>query len=127
MSPQLRKILSYVFLALPAAMVVMAGLVKITGNPEVSANLAKVGMGSYVFIIGLSELLAAVLLFFRKTEKVAFFFMLSFLGGAAAADLAMGTFPIPMILIGMLWIGMFLRHNEMFLPESENAPKASHA
>lgn len=116
MSSKTRKIISTVIMVLPAVMLVFSGLVKLTGGEDVVNGLTKMGFGPYIKIFGLAEIVFAVLFLVPATYKTGFFLILSYLGGAAAVEIAAGQPPVGLVLITLAWIGVFIRDRKNFLP-----------
>ncbi|WP_259014243.1 hypothetical protein [Emticicia fluvialis] len=115
MSNKTKKILSIIFLAIPSFMLLVSGIMKITGAEQVVTALAKAGLGSYITAFGIAEVIFVILLWIPKTYKVGFYFILSYLGGAASIELAEGNNPIAFGLIALAWIGFFLKSEENFI------------
>ncbi|MCF2492718.1 DoxX family protein [Dyadobacter chenhuakuii] len=107
-----------------SALVVMSGVMKLSGSEEVVSTLAKVGVGDYRVPLGLMEIGFAALFIYPKTMKIGFILLSCYFAGALATELSHGT-PfnalLPMILI---WIAAFLRDSSIFLPGS-HAEKAA--
>lgn len=116
MSSKTKKIVSIVIMVLPAIMLVVSGLAKLSDSEKVVNGLTQMGFGPYIKIFGLAEIIFAVLLFIPATYKTAFFLILSYLGGAAAVEIAAGQPPMGLLLIALAWIGVFLRDKKNFLP-----------
>lgn len=85
-------------------------------------GMTKIGYGSYYPILGVAEIIFVALLWYPKTWKTGFFFILSYLGGAAAIEVSTGQFPNALVLIASLWMGVYLKENAMFA-----APSAQHS
>ena len=116
MSPKTKKIIATVIMLLPACMLVVSGLVKLAGGEAVVNGLTKMGFGPYIKIFGLAEIIFAVLFLIPATYKTGFFLILSYLGGAAAVEIAAGQPPMGLLLITLAWIGVFIRDKKNFLP-----------
>jgi len=115
MSNKTRKILSIIFLAIPSLMVIMSGIMKLSGSEEIVTGLSKIGYGSLIGILGAAELVFVALLWIPKTWKVGFFLLLSYLGGAAAIEVSGGKGAVALVFITLLWIGAYLKDNFMFV------------
>lgn len=115
MSSKTQKWVSTGIMALPALIMVYSGIMKITHNEMMVESLGKVGFLPYITVVGVSELVFAILFMIPKTYKVGFFFVTSYLGGAAAIEIAEGRFPIAFVFIALAWIGVYLRDKNMFL------------
>lgn len=115
MSEKTKKVLALIFSILPSLMVVMSGVLKLSGS-EKMAGLAKIGFGSLLPVLGAVELISVALFLFPKTYKIGFYLLLSYLGGASAIEISTGQNPMGLILIALLWIGFYFKNQENFLP-----------
>lgn len=120
MSNKVKKILSIIFLAIPSFVMVMSGAMKLSGAEKVVTGLTKAGFGSYISILGIAEIIFVILLWVPKTYKIGFYFILSYLGGAAAIEIAGGTNPMALAFIALAWIGFFLKDNQNFVVKNTN-------
>lgn len=115
MSNKTKKILSVILLAIPSLMVVFSGIMKLSGSEQIVAGLSKIGYGPLIGILGAAELIFVALLWIPKTWKVGFFFLLSYLGGAAAIEVSGGQNAVALVLIALLWAGVYFKDNFMFV------------
>src|SRR5436190_17871923 len=115
MSKNVQRIIWIVLMAPPLLMLVMSGIMKITGNPQVVEGLTKFGLGNYILLLGVTELVSVILFIIPKTYKIGFLLVNAYLGGAFAAELAGGNPPVAAILLTLIWISVFIRNQEMFL------------
>ena len=115
MSSKTQKILAIIFMALPSLILVMSGVMKIMGGEEVVTGLTKAGYGPYITIFGIAEIIFVILFWIPKTYKIGFYFILSYLGGAAAVEIAGGVFPNAMVIIALAWIGFYLKDKGNFV------------
>lgn len=115
MSSKTQKILAIIFMALPSLMLVMSGVMKIMGGEQVVTGLTKAGYGPYIKIFGIAEIVFVILFWIPKTYKIGFYFILSYLGGAAAVELSGGANPVAFALIALAWIGFYLKDKSNFV------------
>lgn len=112
-----KKIIAIAVTVIAALMVVMSGVMKLTGSPELVSGLAKVGVGQYLIILGLMEIGFTALFLYPKTMKIGFILLCCYFAGALATELSHGT-PfnalLPMVLI---WVAAFLRDRSIFLTD----------
>ncbi len=121
MTSKTKNIVSIVVGALPAAMVLMSAIMKLTANPELVASMSKGGFGPYIPVFGTIEIISLILFFIPKTKKLGFYLLCSYLGGACAVELSMGShMPVSAILLAGFWISMFINDKTNFLPASTN-------
>jgi hypothetical protein len=107
-------------------MMIMAGSAKVLGMFPPEA-VEKMGLGSWIKVIGAGELATAVLLLIPRTSSLGVLLASSFWGGAICLHMSKGE-PIVMqsVLLLMTWVGAFLRVPGMFssFAGSSTAPTA---
>ena len=117
------KIASIIFTALATGMVILSGIMKLSGSEEVVTKLTSVGVGKYIPLLGLMEIAFAVLFLIPKTRKIGFILLTCYFSGAIATDLSHGmTIVNASMVLGLVWIAALLLDHTIFLP---SAPKAS--
>ncbi len=121
MTTKTKRILSIVIGAIPGAMVLMSGIMKLTMNPDMVKGLSAGGFGPYIQLFGAMEVIFLVLFFIPKTKNIGFFLLLSYLGGAMATEVGHGMKPISAVLIALFWISMFIGNKNLFLPAGNDA------
>lgn len=111
-----KKIITISFTALAVGMVVLSGIMKLSGSEQVVATLNKVGVGSYTNILGIMELAFAALFLYGPTMRIGFVLLSCYFAGAIATELSHGG-PIvnAMMPIALVWISAFLRDRSIFL------------
>ncbi|MDP1801101.1 MAG: DoxX family protein [Bacteroidota bacterium] len=120
MTTKTKRIISIVLMIIPSLMLVMSGVMKLTGAEQVVTGLTKAGLGNFITLIGAIELVSVALFLFPKTYKIGFLLLCSYLGGAMCIELAGGQPPIAAIFIAIIWISVFLRDKNMLLSSAEN-------
>src|SRR4051812_1972071 len=101
------RIISIILMAIPSLMLIMSAIMKLSGAKQVVEGLGKVGLGNYITLIGIIELLSLALLLIPKTRKIGFLLLCSSLGGEMCINLAGGKPPMAGIFIAVLWISVF--------------------
>lgn len=105
-----------VLMLIPSAMLVVSGIFKLSGNPQVTEGLTQLGFGSLIKIMGIAELLFVGLFLYPKTQKIGFYLILSYLGGASAIEISTGQPPVALAYIALVWLGLFVKDSKQFLP-----------
>ena len=95
---------------------------KLTGAEQVVTGLTKGGLGSYITLFGIIELIAVALFLYPKTYKIGFLLICCYLGGALSIELASAQPPSAAIFLAIVWISVFLKDKFMFL-NSEKTDK----
>jgi hypothetical protein len=118
MTAQTKRIVSIVLMAIPTLVLTIGGSLKIIGaEPQsVIQFLAQAGFDHRsIVLLGCTELIIAALLLYPKTTKIGFLLASCYFGGAFCLELGGGQAPAAAVFLTILWVGMFLRHKEMFL------------
>nr|WKN38773.1 DoxX family protein [Tunicatimonas sp. TK19036] len=121
-----KKIITKVFTGIASLMVVASGVMKLLGAEEVVNTMNKVGVGDYIILLGLMEILFTALFLYPKTMKIGFILLSCYFAGALATELSHnGPLLNPIIPMVLVWIAAFLRDQSVFLPASEHSTQIS--
>jgi hypothetical protein len=100
---------------IPALLIALSGVLKLSGNPKIVETMAALGVGRYVRLLGVMELVFAALFVFPPTMKVGFVLASCYFAGAIATELSHDALKInPFLPIVLLWIGAFIRDRSIF-------------
>src|SRR5215475_9220388 len=100
---------------IPALLIALSGVMKLTGNPQILDAMTALGVRRYVRWLGVMELAFAVLLVAPATFKLGFLLASCYFGGAIATELSHDMLKAnPFIPIALLWIGAFIRDRSIF-------------
>jgi len=110
------RITSIVLKALVSLMLVWSSIMKLTHAQPIVEGFSKSNLINLIDVIGLIELGSVILLWIPKTSKLGFLLLCAYLGGAMSIELAGGQAPMAAIFLAVLWISVYLKNKEMFLP-----------
>lgn len=83
--------------------------------PEMVEMMAKFGLGDWVKIIAVGELVSAVLFIIPKTSSLGVLLLSAHLGGAIATHMGNGEpFVMQTVILLLIWVANYLRNPEMF-------------
>jgi len=119
MATKTTRIISIALMALPSLMLIMSGVMKLAGAEQIVTGLTKAGLGSYITLFGIIELLSVALFIYPKTYKIGFLLICCYLGGALSIELASAQPPSAAIFLVIVWISVFLKDKLMFLQPVE--------
>ena len=102
-------------MAIPSIMLIMSGIMKLAGAEQIVAGLTKAGLGQYITLFGIIELVSVALFWFPKTYKIGFLLMSCYLAGALSIELTSSATPTAAFLLVFLWMGIFLKNKLMFV------------
>jgi len=110
-----KRIISIALMAIPSLMLTMSGVMKLVGAKQVTEGMSKIGLGNYITLLGLIELVSVALFIYPKTTKIGFLLLCSYLGGAISIELSGGQPPSAAIFLAVIWISVYLRDKLMFI------------
>ena len=120
MSAKTTRIISIILMVLPSLMLIMSGMMKLIGAEQIVTGLTKTGLGSYITLFGVIELISVALFLYPKTYKIGFLLICCYLGGALSIELASAQPPSAAIFLAIVWISVFLKNKFMFLNPTES-------
>lgn len=115
MSTKTQRILSIVLMGIPSLMVALSGVMKLMGAPQIVYALSKAGLGSYIQLFGITELVSVALLLYPKTYKTGFLLLCCYLGGALSIELSAAQPPMAAVFLTLLWVGIYLKNKQVFI------------
>lgn len=115
MSVKSKRIVSYILMAAVALLLTMSSLMKLSGADQVTTELSKAGLGPYIKLLGVIELLSVALFLYPKTFKIGFLLLCCYLGGALSIELAGGQAPVAAVFLVITWVSVYLRDKLMLL------------
>ena len=84
-------------------------------SPEVAATFAKYGLDGKMMLIGIGELLTALLFLIPRTSSFGVLVFSVYMGGAIATHMEQGEpYVMPAIMLVVGWFANWLRNPEMF-------------
>ena len=100
---------------IPALLIALSGVMKLSGNPRILEAMTTLGVGRYVRMLGVMELAFATLFVVPATFKLGFVLASCYFAGAIATDLSHDVLKVnPFVPIVLLWIGAFIRDRSIF-------------
>jgi uncharacterized membrane protein YphA (DoxX/SURF4 family) len=118
-----KKIITTIVTVLAAGMVVLSGIMKLSGSEQIVTTMNKVGVGPYIHTLAFMEIAFAVLFIIPATMRIGFVLLSCYFAGAIATELSHGgplmNAALPLTLI---WISAFLRDRSIFLPATKPVP-----
>jgi hypothetical protein len=108
-----RKITGWVLAGLLTALLLFSAMGKFT-MPEMIENFSKSGLGDWRVIIGVGEIISALLFLFPKTNIFGSFLLSSYFGGAILMHMVTGqSIMVPTVILILVWIISFVRNPEL--------------
>lgn len=133
MNGKARRIIGTALIIVVGILLLGSGATKIAHVPQVVAQMNSNGFsGEKLALVGILEVVCALLFLIPATRSWGFLLVSSFLGGAIATHFQHGQ-PVfaPLIVLALLWLGTWLRHTAILWkatageqPAGENGPFA---
>ena len=99
----------------PALLIGLSGVLKVSGNPKIAQTMTSLGVGRHVRMLGVMELAFAALFVAPATMKLGFLLASCYFGGAIATELSHDALKAnPFVPIVVLWVGAFVRNRSIF-------------
>jgi len=99
---------------------------KLAFVPQLVEIFSKIGLLSYLKILGMTELVFLALFLWNKTRKLGLLLLTGYFGGAMAVEMSHGTFFIaPATILALTWITAYLNDEKIFLSESKEVTKTA--
>lgn len=111
-----RKTINWIFVGLMSALFIMSATMKLMAgaDAEIAVNFVKWGLEGKLILIGIGELIAAILFLIPRTSSLGVLLLSAHLGGAIATHMEHGEMFIPQaIMLLLVWVANYLRNPEM--------------
>ena len=108
--------------------IVMSAASKLAFVPQLVDVFSKIGLLSYIKILGATELLFLSIFLWKTTRKLGLLLLTGYFGGAIAVEMSHGTFFVaPATILTLIWITAYLYDERMFVSERKEVSKPSTA
>jgi hypothetical protein len=109
-----RRIAAWVLTSLLSLLFVASAAAKLARAQPVVENFEKWGLGNYVILIGVGELLSALLFLVPRTTSAGLLLLSSYMGGAIVTHMQHGeAFVVQSVVLVLIWVAGYLRHPEV--------------
>lgn len=111
-----RKITAWIAVGLMTALFMMSATMKLMASKdaEIAVNFVKWGLEGKLMLIGMGELIAAILFLIPRTSSIGVLLLTAHLGGAIVTHMSNGEMFIPQaIMLLLVWVANYLRNPEM--------------
>jgi sorbitol-specific phosphotransferase system component IIC len=110
-----RRITGWVLVGLLTALLIMSAVMKLIGGEQVAATFAKYGLEGRAILIGVEELISAILFVIPMTSSLGVLLLSAHMGGAIATHMEHGEpFVMPAVILALLWFAQWLRNPAIF-------------
>jgi hypothetical protein len=111
---QKRRIAAWVLTSLLAALFSFSAAAKLVAAQPMVELFGKVGLRDQLLLIGVGELVSALLFLIPRTTSLGLLLLSAHLGGAIATHMQHGEpYIVPSVLLLLVWVAGYLRHPEV--------------
>jgi uncharacterized membrane protein YphA (DoxX/SURF4 family) len=111
-----RKITAWIFVGIMSALFIMSATMKLFSGTDsaMAQSFVKYGLEGKLMLIGIGELIAAILFFIPKTSSLGVLLLSAHMGGAIVTHMSHGEMYFPQAIVLLLvWVADYLRNPEM--------------
>ena len=109
-----RRIAAWILTTLITLVFVSSAIFKFMAPPQIAEAFGKWGLGDRVLLIGVGELVSALLFFVPRTNSLGVLLLSAYMGGAIVTHMQHSEpFYAQSILLVLVWIAGYLRHPEL--------------
>ncbi|OLE97378.1 MAG: hypothetical protein AUG75_09075 [Cyanobacteria bacterium 13_1_20CM_4_61_6] len=108
------RIAAWILTVLITLLFIFSATGKLVGAQPVVQVFEQFGLRNFMLLIGVGELVSALLFLIPRTNSLGLLLLSSYLGGAIVTQMQHGQpFIAPAILLLLVWIAGYLRHPEV--------------
>ena len=109
-----RRIAGWVLTGLLTALFLGSASGKLLGATQVVEMFQKWGLENHLLLIGVGELISALLFAIPKTHSLGVLLLSSYMGGAIVTHMQHGEdYVIQSVILALIWVAGYLRHPEL--------------
>ena len=119
MNHKVQSTFAWILTGIAGLLIAASGIAKLAGAQTVVEGMTKLGVGPYIPVLGIMELVFTGLFLFPKTSKIGFLLISCYFAGALATDLSHGNNIVtPILILVLVWVSAFLRKPEIFIDQN---------
>jgi len=96
-------------------LVIISGGLKISGLHPMILHFVQLGIDGQLPLLGIAEIIFALLFLFPTTSKLGFLLLTAYFGGAMAIEIPYHMMAGPTVPLVLIWIAAFIRQRSLFL------------
>jgi hypothetical protein len=109
-----RRISGWILTGLLTALFVASAMAKLAGAAPAVETFRKWGLEDHLLLIGVGELVSALLFAIPRTHSLGVLLLSGYMGGAIVSHMQHGEGYIPQsVILVLIWITGYLRHPEL--------------
>lgn len=105
-----------ILVGLLTALFLASSLAKLTGQEPIRESFELFGLTSMILVIGIGEMISALLYAVPRTSSLGTLLLSSHMGGAICMHMAHGEpYIFQSVVLILVWVGQFLRYPELLV------------
>jgi hypothetical protein len=109
-----RRIAAWILTGLLSALFVASAAAKLFQVEEAVKGFTELGLGDHLILIGVGELVSAILFFIPRTTSLGLLLLSSYMGGAIVTHMQHGQpYIAQSVILVLIWVAGYLRHPEV--------------
>lgn len=113
---KIRKMAGWLLPVLLFLLFAMSAFMKLSGAEEMVENFEAFGLADMRIVIGIGEIVSAILFLIPRTSSLGVLLLSSYMGGAIVTHMSQDEpYVFPSVVLILVWLGQFLRHPELLI------------
>jgi hypothetical protein len=109
-----RRIAAWILTSLITLLFIMSAVFKFLRAPEVMAAVEKWNLRDELILIGVGELVSAILFFIPRTHSLGVLLLSAYIGGAIVTHMQNDEpYYTPAVFLVLIWVAGYLRHPQL--------------
>jgi hypothetical protein len=111
---RVRSLVAWILTGLLSLLFIASAAAKLLGAEQAVEGFTKFGLGDYIVLIGVGELVSAILFLIPRTNSLGLLLLSAYMGGAIVTHMQHGeSFVAQSVILLLVWLAGYLRHPEV--------------
>jgi hypothetical protein len=111
---RVRPLVAWILTGLLSLLLIASAAAKLLGAEPAVEGFTKFGLGDYIVLIGVGELVSAILFLIPRTNSLGLLLLSAYMGGAIVTHMQHGeSFVAQSVILLLVWVAGYLRHPEV--------------
>jgi DoxX-like family len=111
---RVRSVTAWILTGLLALLLIASAAAKLLGAEPAVKGFTDFGLGDYILLIGVGELVSAILFLIPRTNSLGLLLLSAYMGGAIVTHMQHGeSFVAQSVILLLVWVAGYLRHPEV--------------
>jgi hypothetical protein len=111
---RVRSVTAWILTGLLALLLIASAAAKLFRAEPAVKGFTDFGLGDYILLIGVGELVSAILFLIPRTNSLGLLLLSAYMGGAIVTHMQHGeSFVAQSVILLLVWVAGYLRHPEV--------------